>query len=216
MKGCWHRLGSLCHEDAAGFEVAWVGEAVGGAPQHLEQVVGSFDSGVGGPVGVVPVEDLVGPGDDGVDCVVVLGQLAGLVEVAEPSEGLEGAVVVVGEVEAAVELLQCLPAGPQAGVGVEEGVEAHPVGVGEGVASAQQLEPGPEHFGVEGGLGAFRPALDVAADLGEARREPSDDMEAVQHMAGRAQVGVDGGLVGLADDDFDSLAPSVALLHQKR
>ena len=62
---------------------------------------------------MVPGEDLVGPGDDGVDCVVVLGQLAGLVEVAEPSEGLEGAVVVVGEVEA-VELLQCLPAGPQA------------------------------------------------------------------------------------------------------
>ena len=49
---------------------------------------------------MVPGEDLVGPGDDGVDCVVVLGQLAGLVEVAEPSEGLEGAVVVVGEVEA--------------------------------------------------------------------------------------------------------------------
>ena len=139
MKGCWHRLGSLCHEDAAGFEVAWVGEAVGGAPEHLEQVVGSFDSAVGGSVGVVPVEDLVGPGDDGVDCFVVLGQFAGLVEVAEPSEGLEGAVVVVGEVEA-VELLQGLPAGPQAGVGVEEGVEAHPVGVGEGVAASQQRE----------------------------------------------------------------------------
>ena len=68
MKGCWHRLGSLCHEDTAGFEVAWVGEAVGGAPEHLEQVVcGSRDSAVGGPVGVVPGEDLVGPGDDGVD-----------------------------------------------------------------------------------------------------------------------------------------------------
>ena len=46
MKGCWHRLGSLCHEDAAGFEVAWVGEAVGGAPQHLEQVVGSYLEGL--------------------------------------------------------------------------------------------------------------------------------------------------------------------------
>ena len=37
-------------------------------------------------------------------------------------------------------------------------------------------------------------------------------MEAVQHVAGVAEVGVDGGLVGLgavADDDFDSLAPSV-------
>ena len=69
-----HRLGTLCHEDASGFEVAWVGEAVGGAPQHLEQVVETFDSAVGGSVGVVPVEDLVGPlgsagVDDGVDCV---------------------------------------------------------------------------------------------------------------------------------------------------
>ena len=125
MKGCWHRLGSLCHEDAAGFEVAWVGEAVGGASEHLEQVVGSFDSAVGGSVGVVPVEDLVGPGDDGVDCVVVLGQLASLVEVTEPSEGLEGAVVVVGEVEA-VELLQCLPAGPAGGGGRRRGRRGAP------------------------------------------------------------------------------------------
>ena len=54
---------------------------------------------------------------------MVLGQLAGLVEVAEPPEGLQGAVVVVGEVEA-VELLQGLPAGPQPRVGVEQLVEA--------------------------------------------------------------------------------------------
>ena len=87
-----------------------------------------------------------------------------------------------------MELLQCLPAGPQAGVGVEEGVEAHPVGVGEGVAASQQREPGLEHFGVEGGLGAFRAALDVAADLGEPGREPSDDVEAVQHVAGVPEV----------------------------
>ena len=37
---------------------------------------------------------------------MVLGQLAGLVEVAEPPQGLQGALVVVGGVEA-VELLQC-------------------------------------------------------------------------------------------------------------
>ena len=58
--------------------------------------------------------------------------------------------MVVGEVEA-VELLQCLPAGFEAGVGVEEGVEAGPVGVGEGVTASQQREPGSEHFGVDGG-----------------------------------------------------------------
>ena len=59
IEGCWHRLGSLCHEDAAGFEVGGVGEAVGAAPEHLEQVVGALDSAVGGPVAVVPGEDLV-------------------------------------------------------------------------------------------------------------------------------------------------------------
>ena len=44
-------------------------------------------------------------------------------------------------------------------------------------------------------------------------------MEPVQHMAGVAEVGVDGRLVGLgavADHHLDLLAPSVALLHQKR
>ena len=46
MKGCWHRLGSLCHEDAAGFEVGVVGEAVGFASQDLEQVVGSYLEGL--------------------------------------------------------------------------------------------------------------------------------------------------------------------------
>ena len=219
IEGCWHRLGSLCHEDAAGFEVAWVGEPVGASAQDLEQVVGSLDSAVGGPVAVVPVEDLVGPCDERVDGVVVLGQLAGLVEVAEPPEGFEGAVIVVGGVEA-VELLQGLPAGFEAGVGVEQLVEAGAVGVGEGVASAQQREPGTEHLGVEGGLDAFGlAALDVAADLGERGREPSDDVEPVQHMAGVAEVGVDGRLVGprsVADHDLDALAPSVALLRQER
>ena len=29
--GCWHRLGSLCHEDSSGGEVGGVGEAVGGS-----------------------------------------------------------------------------------------------------------------------------------------------------------------------------------------
>ena len=43
-----------------------------------------------------------------------LGQVAGLVEVAEPPEGVEGCVVVAGGVEA-VELLQGLPAGLEAG-----------------------------------------------------------------------------------------------------
>ena len=55
-----------------------------------------------------------------------------------------------------MEFLEGLLAGFEAGVGVEEGVEAGSVGFVELVASAQQREPGPEHLGVEGGLGAFR------------------------------------------------------------
>ena len=42
IEGCWHRLGLLCHEDAAGFEVGGVGEAVGAASQDLEEVVGAY------------------------------------------------------------------------------------------------------------------------------------------------------------------------------
>ena len=45
IEGCWHRLGLLCHEDAAGFEVGGVGEAVGAASQDLEQVVGAYLEG---------------------------------------------------------------------------------------------------------------------------------------------------------------------------
>ena len=143
MWGCWHRSVSCCQEAACG-EVVGVGEAVGGASQDLEQVVGALDSAVGGAVGVVEGEDLCGPGDDGVDGVVELGQFCGLVEVAESPEGVEGALAVVCEVEA-VQFLQGLPAGFEPGVGAQQGVEAGPVCVVELVASAHQQEPGTEH-----------------------------------------------------------------------
>ena len=98
---------------------------------------------------------------------------------------------------------------------VKEGVEAGLVGAGEGVATPQQQEPGSEHLWVEGGLDAVGlAALDVAAHRGEPRTEPSDDVEAVQHVAGTGQAGVHGGLVGarpVGDDDFDSSAPLVWL-----
>ena len=61
-----------------------------------------------------------------------LGQLAGLVEVAEPPEGVEGCVVVACGVEA-VEFLEGLPPRSEPGERVEEGLEAGHVGVGEGV-----------------------------------------------------------------------------------
>jgi hypothetical protein len=98
----------LCHEEAAGFEVGEVGEAVGGAAEDLQQAVDAFNSAVGGTVGVVPDQGLVGPGDNGVDDVMELGQPSGLVEVVEPIERVEGSLAVVGEVEP-VELLQRPP-----------------------------------------------------------------------------------------------------------
>ena len=73
---------------------------MGGASRDLQEVVGPFYSSVAGPAGVVPVEDLVGPGDEGVDDVVELGKPAGLVEVAEPVEGGKGGIMVVCVVEA--------------------------------------------------------------------------------------------------------------------
>ena len=91
-------------------EVGGVGETVGGSSEDLEEIICSFDSAVAGVVGVVPGEDLVGPGES--SCVPILP-----------------------EVEA-VEFLECLPAGPEPRVGVEEGVEAGPVCVCECVASA--------------------------------------------------------------------------------
>ena len=83
--------------------------------------------------------------------VVELGQLADFIEATEPFECFEGAVVVLGEV-AAVELLESLLARPEAGVGVEEGVESFSVGDGDGVASAQQGEAGPNTSGSNAGL----------------------------------------------------------------
>ena len=55
-------------------------------------------------------------------------------------------------------------------MGVEEGLEAGPVGVGEGVGAAQQREADPEDLGLEDGLDTGRlAALDVAAHLCESR-----------------------------------------------
>ena len=123
---------------------------------------------------MVPGEYLVGPRNDGVDDVVELGYVAGGVEVAEPVEGFKGAVVVLGEVEA-VEFLEGLPAGFEAGVSLEEFVETGLLCGGEGVASAQQREPGSEHFWVVGGFDAVGlSALDIAAHRTEPSLEPSD------------------------------------------
>ena len=61
--------------------------------------------------------------DDGVDDVMELAKFAGGVEVGEPVESFEGAIVVIGQVET-VELLEGISAGSQPWVGVEELGEA--------------------------------------------------------------------------------------------
>ncbi len=83
----------------------------------MEEVVGAFDSAVGWAAGVVPVEDLVGPLDDGV------GEVGGGVEIGEPAERLKGCFAIIGEVDA-VELLERLPRSVEAGVFGEELIEA--------------------------------------------------------------------------------------------
>lgn len=62
----------LCGEDASGFEVGVVGEAVGFAAQDLEEIVGSLDAAVAGPSGVVPAEHYLVPGEERVDDVAEL------------------------------------------------------------------------------------------------------------------------------------------------
>ena len=52
-------VGGSRYQQSSGFEVGGVGEAVGGSPQDLQQVVCALDAAVGGPAGVVPGEDLV-------------------------------------------------------------------------------------------------------------------------------------------------------------
>ena len=134
-----------------------------------------------GPAGVVPVEDLVGPGEDGVDGVVELAALAGGVEIGEPVQGLEGAVMVVGEVEA-VQVLESVPSGSESGVRSKELVESGLVGVAEMVVTAQQSEAGSEHFGVKGWCDPVRLAtLDVAAHQGQAGGKPAHHTESVEH-----------------------------------
>ncbi len=115
------------------------------------EVVGAFGAAVAGPPGVVPVEDLVVPCEEGVNGAAELGCLAGAVDVGEPVEGFEGAFGVPREIEL-VQLAERVPGCFEPGVGLEEGVEAFAFCAVEGVGSAHEQESGPEHCGVERGL----------------------------------------------------------------
>ena len=57
-------------------------------------------------------QDLCSPGNDGVHDLAVFGDLAGGVEVSEPSQGLVGPVEVFGLIKL-VELLERVPRGSQ-------------------------------------------------------------------------------------------------------
>ena len=89
--------------DALGEAIATRGGQVQGVvfhtdrgPQYMVDVVDLFDGSVGcssaGGVG----QGFFSPGDDGVHDFVVFGDLAAVVAVCEPSQGLVGSVEVVG------------------------------------------------------------------------------------------------------------------------
>ncbi len=87
---------------------------------------------------------------------------------------------------------------------------------GQAVGPAQGQEPVAEHLGIEGGTDVapgFAP-LDAPAHLHQPGGEPAHHVEAVNHVGGTADVGPDGGPVGLravGHHHLDSAAPPMAL-----
>ncbi len=117
-------------------------------------------------------------------------------------------------------MLECVPSGFEPREGVEEPVEAGLFVVVEVVGSIEQQKPGPEQFGAEGGFdaGGFS-ALQVTTHQRQSVGEPAHDMEPVQHVAGAAEMDLDGAAVGLrsvGDDDLDAATPFRALLDEER
>ena len=93
-------------------------------------------------------QDFFSPCDDGVHDFLVFGDLACRVEVGEPSQGLVGAVEVVGFVQL-VELLESFPRGPEPGVSLEQAVEMLLVPFCEIIRPPQESEPGFEQVRLE-------------------------------------------------------------------
>ncbi len=128
---------------------------------------------------------------------VELGQRVLGVEGVEAIQRRHGSVLVLGQVEP-VELLQHGPGLAQLGVSGEESLQAGLLSLLQSVRSAQGQEPGAEHRGLEGRLDPLGLSpLDAPAHLHQAGREPANDVEAVNNVGGMAQVGSDGGAVGL-------------------
>ena len=93
-------------------------------------------------------QDFFSPGDDGVHDVAVFGDLAGGVDVSEPSQRSVGLIEVVGLVDP-VELLESVPRGAETGMSVEQSVEVRLVGLAEMVGPAQEGEAGSEQVRFE-------------------------------------------------------------------
>ena len=85
---------------------------------------------------MVPVQDLVGPTQYGVHGVVVLRYLPAVVEVGETLESLEGALEIVGLIQA-VEFLQSVPGHLQTRMSIEQTLESSLVSGGEMIVSFQ-------------------------------------------------------------------------------
>ena len=83
--------------------------------------------------------------NNGVHDLVVFGDLAGGVQIGEPSQRCVGALDVVGLVDL-VELLERVPRGTETWMSLEEPIQVLSVGVAEMVISAQEREAGPEQL----------------------------------------------------------------------
>ena len=140
-------------------------------------------------------QDFFSPCDDGVHNLAVFGDLAGRVEVREPSQRCVGSVEVFGLVQP-VELLERVPGGAEPGVSVEEPVQMGLVAFAEVVGSAQESEPGSEQVRLICGRPLiWGTALQFPPYQSETFGEPPCHMKAVEDVAGVGQVLADGCLI---------------------
>ena len=120
-----------CYENSSGCLVVIVREPVSDSSEDLEEVVNPFEGSVGYPSAAVVGEYFFSPGDDGVHDLLVFGDLAGGVEVSEPSQRPIRPVEVFGFIEL-VELLERLPRGSQPRMSIEQPIQDAPGGLRSG------------------------------------------------------------------------------------
>ena len=127
-------------------------------------------------------QDLVSPRDDRVHHFSVFGDLAGSVEIGEPSQRLVGAIEVVRFVEL-VELLERVSGGSETGMSIEQPIQMLLVGVAEMIRPPQEREAGSEQMRLERrGTLIWGAALQLPPHQGETFGEPPGDVKTVQHV----------------------------------